>query len=193
MLKRRINSIAAIVYPQTTTDFQTDGTQFSKSRPGIFNNFLDAIDGSYCTYTYENETGDNPAIDPVYPAGKHDCGTLSPTNVISLSYGLAESHYPMNYQIRQCNEFMKLALQGVTVVAASGDSGVTDQGSCQSAGGTNNIFSPTFPSCPYITLVGATELSPEGLPERAVSNFASGGGFSNTFAQPDYQANAVNS
>jgi len=78
-------------------------------------------------------------------------------------------------------------------VAASGDSGVTDQGSCLSAGSSRNIFSPTFPSCPYITLVGATELSPEGLPERAVSNFASGGGFSNTFAQPEYQANAVNS
>jgi tripeptidyl-peptidase I len=190
------NNVAAIVYPQTTTDYQTGGKQYENTKkPGIFNSFLDAIDGSYCTYTYGNETGDDPDIDPQDPGGKHDCGTLKPTNVISLSYGWYENHYPLNYMIRQCNEFMKLALQGVTVVAASGDAGVTGNGQCLGPG--FNITSPTFPSCPYITLVGATELMPgnsPSYPERAVSTrLTSGGGFSNVFPQPSYQANAVNS
>ena len=190
------NTVIAIVYPQTTTDYQTGGTQYQNTHlQGIFNSFLDAIDGSYCTYTYANETGDDPNVDPQDPGGKHDCGTLKPTNVISLSYGWYESHYPVNYMIRQCNEFMKLALQGVTVLAASGDSGPTDGGGCLGPG--HNITSPTFPSCPYITLVGATELIPgvstgflEGAPATGI---VSGGGFSNVFAQPSFQADAVNS
>ena len=93
--------------------------------PRGLNFFLDAIDGSYCTYTYANKTGDDPKIYPQDVGGKHDCGTLKVTNVTSLPYVRYESHYPVNYMIRRCNEFMKLALQGVTVVAASGDSGVT--------------------------------------------------------------------
>jgi tripeptidyl-peptidase-1 len=65
---------------------------------------------------------------------------------------------------------MKLALQGVTVVAASGDSGVTAGGKCM--GPSFDITLPTFLSCPYITLVGTTELTPgssPGISERAVS------------------------
>lgn len=32
------------------------------------------------------------------------CGVYEPTNVISMSYGLAESTYSINYQKRQCDE-----------------------------------------------------------------------------------------
>jgi tripeptidyl-peptidase I len=194
------NSVIAIVYPQTTTDYQTNYSQYDvNTRPGIFNTFLDAIDGSYCTYSSNNETGDDPNIDPVYPPSQLQCGVYAPTNVISLSYGLVERDYPDYYQIRQCNEFMKLALQGVTIVAASGDNGVMDRLNATCLGPNKNAFVPNYPSCPYITLVGATELpsgSSPGDPETAPtlgSGLASGGGFSNIFAQPSYQADAVNS
>ncbi|KAE9375731.1 subtilisin-like protein [Stipitochalara longipes BDJ] len=166
--------IDAIVYPQTTTDYQTDYSQYNlNSRP------------------------DDPNIDPVYPASQHQCGLYAPTNVISLSHGLVERDYPDYYQIRQCNEFMKLALEGVTIVAASGDNGVSDRNSARCLGPNRNAFVPNYPSCPYVTLVGATELpsgSSPGNPETApTSGFASGGGFSNIFGQPSYQADAVNS
>lgn len=95
------------------------------------NTFLDALDGSYCSYI--------DPIDPVYPdpnplgyQGKLQCGVYKPTNVISISYGEQEDDLPTAYQTRQCNEFMKLGMQGVSVVIASGDSGVaarsTDDG-----------------------------------------------------------------
>ena len=87
-----------IVYPQTTTDFQTDdinGGYFE----GIFNNFFDgekrrlianaasivrhkreqirsrSYDGSYCTYSAYGETGDAKGIDPTYPDPRN--GTYS--------------------------------------------------------------------------------------------------------------------
>jgi tripeptidyl-peptidase I len=166
-----LKSVIAIVYPQTTTDYQTEYTQFDvNTRPGIFNTFLDAIDGSYCTYSSNNETGDDPNIDPVYSASQHQCGVYAPTNVISLSYGLVERDYLDSYQICQCNEFMKLALQGVTIVAASGDDGVADNNNATCLGPNRNAFVPNYPSCPYVTLVGATELpsgSSPGDPETA--------------------------
>lgn len=83
---------------------------------------------------------------------------------------------------------MKLGMQGVTVVVASGDSGVaargTDDGNADGCLGTGQVFNPDFPaSCPYITAVGATYL-PTGASaaddaEVAVTRFPSGGGFSN--------------
>jgi subtilase family serine protease len=87
--------------------------------------------------------------------------------------------------------YMKLGLQGVSVVYASGDSGVASRD-----GGT---FAPGFPAtCPYVTSVGATMLSSGSAVtsvEVAVSDpnddFYSGGGFSNYFAAPSYQASAL--
>jgi len=143
----------AIIYPQGTTLYQTDASQWDfTNRPGIFNTWLDAIDGSYCTYASNGETGDDPNVDPVYTGTTHMCGKYTPANVISLSYGLVEADFPTNYQIRQCNEFMKLGLQGVTIVFASGDAGVSDRnGAC--LGPQQNIFSPDYPDCPYVTMV----------------------------------------
>jgi hypothetical protein len=60
------------------------------------------------------------------------------TNVISISYGGQESDLPAAYQQRQCNEFMKLGLQGVSIVLASGDSGVGGTNGC--IGSAGNIF-----------------------------------------------------
>ena len=50
-----------------------------------------------------------------------------PTNVISLSYGGQEADLPISYQKRQCLEYLKLGLQGVSFLFASGDSGVSSK------------------------------------------------------------------
>ena len=125
---------------------------------------------------------------------------IEPTNVVSISYGGQEADLPASYQQRQCNEYMKLGMQGVSVVVSSGDSGVAgpanDGNSNGCLGDSGNIFSPDFPvTCPYVTAVGATFL-PRGADvnkdqETAVTRFPSGGGFSNIFPIPSYQANAV--
>ncbi|KAL1985429.1 hypothetical protein VTN96DRAFT_7872 [Rasamsonia emersonii] len=191
-----------IIWPQNSILFQTDDPNYEANYTfdGFFNNFLDAIDGSYCSYSAYGETG-NSDIDPPYPdpapngyKGQLQCGVWKPTNVISISYGGGEAYLPMSYQRRQCDEFAKLGLQGVSVVVASGDSGVAASGGC--LGDKGQIFAPDFPaSCPYITTVGSTYLPPGASPdsdqEVATSRFGSGGGFSNIYPQPDYQKDAV--
>ncbi len=59
--------------------------------------------------------------------GQPMCGVYQPTRVISTSYGEAEADLPINYQKRQCSEFMKLGLQGHTFFFSSGDYGVVSQ------------------------------------------------------------------
>lgn len=95
---------------------------------------------------------------------------------------------------------MKLGMQGVSIILASGDSGVaarsTDDGNSDGCLGNGEVFNPDFPaSCPYLTAVGATYL-PTGASagqdaEVAVSRFPSGGGFSNIYPRPSYQDEAL--
>ena len=125
-----------IIYPQTVTIFQTDDPHwafkaFTYPKAGFLNTFLDAIDGSYCAYVAFNETGNDPKLDPKYPDSRPhgyrdrlQCGVFKPTNVISISYGRTELALPASYAKRQCLEFLKLGLQGVSVFASSGDLGV---------------------------------------------------------------------
>lgn len=119
----------SIIYPQTITLYQVDDP-IEALTDGGFNTFLDALDGSYCTSTAFNVTGNTPGIDPVYPDpapggynGTLMCGTYVPTRVISVSYGVSEYDAPVNYTKRQCNEFLKLGLQGHSFLWASGDYG----------------------------------------------------------------------
>ncbi|TFA98341.1 Tripeptidyl-peptidase sed1 [Trichoderma ghanense] len=176
-----------IIYPQTTVLYQA-----AVKNDDIFNTFLDAIDGTYCTFSDDGETGDDPTVDGTTP--NEQCGAFKPTNVISFSYGTAEADYPTYYLQRQCDEFMKLGLQGTSIVFASGDDGVARRsGPC--LGPKRNIFTPGEPaSCPYVTSVGATTLPSGKQPgdaETAVTSFSSGGGFSNIWTTPSYQANAI--
>lgn len=205
-----------IIYPQRTVLYQVDDSFYATSpnstASGIFNTFFDALDGSYCTYSAFGETGNDPTLDPIYPdpnaggyKGPLQCGVYKPTNVISISYGEQEQDLPAYYQERQCNEFLKLGLQGVSIFVASGDTGVggiRGDGSANGCLGPNaTIFSPTQPnSCPWLTNVGATKVYPGRTvfePESAVvdpgnrSTYSSGGGFSNIFPIPDYQSAAV--
>lgn len=169
-----------------------------------FNNFLDALDGSYCTF----EGGDDPSQDEIFPDnlpngynGAANCGTTKPANVISTSYGYNEADLSPSYTLRQCAEYAKLGLMGVTVLFSSGDNGVAGNGAlCLNVDGSQTedgmIFNPGFPStCPFVTSVGATQINlgnkytdPEVACEQVIF---SGGGFSNYFGIPDYQKKAV--
>lgn len=105
---------------------------------GFFNDFLDAIDGSYCTFSFDGITGNSAGLDPTYPdkartggfTGDLQCGVFEPTNVISFSYAVPEAALPPSYVQRQCAEYMKLAMQGVSLVFASGDAGVASAEGC---------------------------------------------------------------
>lgn len=128
-------------------------------------------------------------------------------------------------QINNRNRFLKLGLQGISILFASGDDGVAGPPGDDSTNGclgNGTIFSPAFPnsyvffscnilatttsnfsSCPWVTNVGATKLypgktiadgesavvDPAGHPYSVA--FSSGGGFSNIYTIPDYQAEAV--
>ncbi|KAK2609355.1 hypothetical protein QQS21_002136 [Conoideocrella luteorostrata] len=189
-----------IIYPQTTTLFQVN------SQADVFLAFLGAIDGGFCSVNPDRDPGEM-------------CDTFAPTNVISISYGGSEYlvsptvlkvgrifpmpsrtfvHKPMltkpHLIQRQCNEFMKLGLQGISVVVASGDDGVASPfGYC--LGPHHDVFVPDNPSgCPFITSVGSTTLPPGsnvGDAEIATTRFSSGGGFSNVFDTPSWQSRAV--
>ena len=211
----------ALVYPQKVTLYQVGDLVEGAS----FNNFLDAIDGSYCTY----DGGDDPTQDGVYPdqngtaaqgayQGPENCGGFTATKVISTSYAYNEADLTPFYEMRQCHEYLKLGLQGTTILHSSGDYGVAGNGGqCINTAtgnytngefrflhmldyltrsGTYGAFNPSFPgTCPYITSVGATQVKPGASvtqPEEAAESVIySGGGFSNVFGLPSYQAAAV--
>lgn len=90
----------ALVYPQQVTLYQVGDLQEGAS----FNNFLDALDASYCTF----EGGDDPSQDAVYPdpapggyKGPENCGGLAATKVISTSYAYNEADLTPFYAMRQ--------------------------------------------------------------------------------------------
>lgn len=95
---------------------------------------------------------------------------------------------------------MKLGLQGVSVVLASGDSGVGGRpgqnGHRNGCLGNGTIFNPDYPgTCPYLTTAGSTFIPPGGSAtaddEIATTQFSSGGGFSNLYPAPNYQKSAI--
>ena len=190
-----------IIWPQNSVLFQSDDENYaySSTYPGFLNNVLAAVDGSYCDVT---EPQDPPYPDPSPGGykGQRQCGVYNITNVLSISYGESEADLPIAYQRRQCNEWLKLGMQGTSVVVSSGDSGVAgrsgDPTPSNCLGENSKVFAPQFPaSCPYITSVGATYL-PRGAnvtqdAEIAVERFPSGGGFSNIYNVTNYQQAAV--
>lgn len=139
-------------------------------------------------------------------SGERQCGIYEPTPVISVSYGQAEADLPINYTKRQCDEFLKLGLQGVSIFVSSGDYGVAsfpgDGSDNGCLGPDSTIFNSQYPNgCPYLTSVGGTMLypdqtvlDPESVMQVALSsapNFSSAGGFSIFFETADYQKDAV--
>ncbi|KAM6481931.1 putative alkaline serine protease AorO [Trichoderma sp. SZMC 28011] len=185
-----VQMIMPIVYPQNAVMYQTNVSFAEFAELGLYNRFLDAIDGTYCNYSAYGETGDDPEFDGnlTHP----DCGTFKPTSVISTSWSWSEDHFPAAYSKRQCDEWMKLSLQGTTVVSASGDDGARGD-AC--IGDDITIFAPDQSSgCPWILSVGGTGLPDNYKPgdqEVAPHNYLPGGGWSNIHLRPDYQEAAV--
>ncbi|KAH7102680.1 subtilisin-like protein [Auriculariales sp. MPI-PUGE-AT-0066] len=99
--------------------------------------------------------------------------------VVTTSYGQGEVDIDKDTAEAMCDAYKQLTARGVSILFASGDSGVGDaEGDCS----TDGIFQPTFPSgCAFVTSVGSTD----GIPERAAS--FSSGGFSALYPAPTYQ------
>ncbi len=132
-------------------------------------------------------------------------GQDSIPQVISTSYADDEQTVPRSYAYRVCAQMAQVGVRGTTLLFASGDSGVGPDGDCLSNDGKNTTrFLPNFPpSCPYVTVVGATmNFEPEvvayrpgftGADGRKRSAYTSGGGFSSYFPTPLYQLYNVQS
>ncbi|TDL20636.1 subtilisin-like protein [Rickenella mellea] len=192
----------ALTNPQPITLLQTGDLVEGAG----FDNWLDAVDASFCTF----EGGDDPTQDGIYPdplpggfTGPESCGIIKPPHVVSISYGQDEVTITPKSAMRQCAEYAKIGMMGTTVLYSSGDNGVAGFGNvCLTSNGTEAVppagtrFNPTFPSgCPFVTSVGATQISPNKTvhdPESACEQVIfSGGGFSNIFGIPSYQKKAV--
>jgi subtilase family serine protease len=104
--------------------------------------------------------------------------------VISTSWGLCEAKLGSASAQAENTLFAKAAVQGQTVLAASGDSGAND---C--ANGTRAVDDPA--SQPYVTAVGAT--SAHGIADTVWDNTlgATGGGASTLWTRPAWQTSAL--
>ncbi|TFK38001.1 peptidase S8/S53 domain-containing protein [Crucibulum laeve] len=200
-----------LVQPQTVLLLQTGGPQTGAF--ASFNEWLDAVDGSYCTSGGGDDLTYDPLIPDPFPGGlkEHSCGTAKPPNVASNSQADNEYRFSQFYLQRQCNEFAKLGLMGVTVIYSAGNTGTAaaQGGYCLDDNGSMNPnatnFNPAWPaSCPWVTAVGGTQVIAGSTPGNGTAEevwnqdmtmgfFESGGGgFSNRFPMPDYQKTPVN-
>ncbi|XP_014558549.1 hypothetical protein COCVIDRAFT_94201 [Bipolaris victoriae FI3] len=195
-----------LVAPNTVTIISPDDAvvQGDPTLTGSLNGMLEAFDESYCTYSAYNVTGPQPGVDGQYPnpapggyKGERQCGGVKPPDVLVSAWGGTEDTYPISYLRRQCNEFMKLALQGTTVLAATGDRGIA--GILPQCWGPNKdrwtVVAPA--NCPYVTAVGATMLK-DGLDIRKPNGenpeqgfHWSGGGVSAIHPRPEWQNDVV--
>lgn len=136
--------------------------------------------------TYYYWTGADPWLDWITTVAD----MADPPHVFSISYGSPEAQFQNSYLASFDTEAIKLGVAGVTVLAASGDDGVG--GAFYACG-----YNPYFPaSSPYVTSVGAT-LGPESGNAEVTcqsdqgSAITTGGGFSEYYSQPSWQAEAV--
>ncbi|KAI9626310.1 hypothetical protein KEM48_010562 [Puccinia striiformis f. sp. tritici PST-130] len=123
-----------LVHPLNISLYQVGDPEIGAS----FNNFLDALDSSYCSSPLD------PMQDGLYPNPrgypKRDCGNVKPAHVISTSYGMNEADAVPAYLIRQCNEYGKLGLMGTSFLFSSGDNGVAgNRGVCLNRDGSQSV------------------------------------------------------
>ena len=119
----------------------------------------------------------------------HD--TLNKPSAVSISWGSAESEWTNQAMQAMDTAFQDGAALGVTVCCAAGDNGSTD-------GVNDGLLHADFPaSSPYSLACGGTRLEGSGSTikkeivwNEGVSGGATGGGVSDTFALPKWQANA---
>ena len=119
----------------------------------------------------------------------HD--TLNRPSVVSISWGAAESDWTNQAMQAMDNAFQDAAALGVTVCCAAGDNGSTD-------GVNDGRLHVDFPaSGSYALACGGTRLEGSGSTitkeivwNEGVSGGATGGGVSDVFDLPEWQANA---
>jgi kumamolisin len=118
----------------------------------------------------------------------HD--TANKPNVISISWGGPESTWTQQTMKALDAACQSAAALGVTITVAAGDNGSTDGGK------GNNVDFPA--SSPHVLACGGTKLDANGATiisevvwnELASKEGATGGGVSNVFALPSWQANS---
>lgn len=120
--------------------------------------------------------------------------TKYPVSIISISWGAPENEWSSQTMSAYNSLFQAAAQLGITICAASGDSGSSD--------GEASGLHVDFPSSsPWVLACGGTRLS---CPDRVYDaktqeivwgtipgNGAAGGGFSNVFTRPSYQNNLL--
>merc|ERR1711871_1496003 len=113
----------------------------------------------------------------------------NPPLVNSVSYGNDEKQQTSTAYMYSCNvQFMKAGVRGLTIMFASGDQGVCGREGC---GIFTKRFKPDFPAgSPYVTAVGGTDFAGSDIGEEMAWS-DSGGGFSDDFGIPSWQAEAV--
>jgi len=110
-----------------------------------------------------------------------------PPLVLSVSYGDDEKSLSAIFMQRVDVEFQKAGVRGITILFASGDSGVGG-----SFGSGCKRFVPGFPATsPSVTAVGGSDFDGNFEMGHEIVNGLSGGGFSDIFPQPAYQKTAV--
>jgi subtilase family serine protease len=122
----------------------------------------------------------------------------SPPLVITISYGLLEVYLTTAYVQAFDTVAMLLGLQGVTIVAASGDDGAAGY-NARIASKYCGYF-PMWPaSSPYVMSLGGTMLTQSGTGTTETACMATGGGkittgggFSILYTQPLWQVDTVN-
>ena len=121
--------------------------------------------------------------------------TVNHPTVLSISYGDAESHFPAATLQAWDQAAARLGLGGITVLAASGDSGAYG---IRGGPGQPIPHADTPGSVPHILAVGGTTLTVNSSDQRVTEtgwsdtndNGASGGGVSVVFGPPAWQGNA---
>jgi len=108
----------------------------------------------------------------------------------SVSYGNDEiQQTSAAYMYTVNTAFMKAGAKGLSILFASGDQGVCGRSGCGMF--THARFHPDFPAgSPYVTAVGGTDFAGASIGDETAWS-AGGGGFSDTFAIPDWQKTAV--
>ncbi|KAF8267520.1 subtilisin-like protein [Lactarius quietus] len=169
----------------TFTLVQLNGGTYDPSNPSFEGNLLVEY-GSAIAYPTPNVfySVGRASGDP-FLAWLHDAldQLIVPQTVVTTQ-GAYENIFPFEHAKKICNLFAALGARGVSVLFASGNSGVgPDDCTVKDSSGNVHI---QFALCPYLTAVGGTTSK---YPEIAAG--FSGGGFSNYFPRQDYQDDAV--
>lgn len=141
-------------------------------------------------WSFAGRAPDNPGNEPFLKFMTTLANTSNAPLVISSSYGEDEDSVTQAYAER-CNvEFQKAGVRGISLLFASGDSGVSGDRSCgKECAAAKDCFVPMWPAAsPYVTAVGGTA---GGSKESAAS--LSSGGFSYRWPVPSWQKAAVQS